>query len=109
MANLVDMKRTAEDKKKEAERYETEPGYGEDDYGYGLTIRLDNEMIEKLGIEPKTISAETPVMIMAEGRVSEESANTYNGKTRRTLAIQIQKLAVAPNEGDAAKVLYNAD
>lgn len=108
---LVDMKRTDADKKAEAERYKDEPYISSDDYGYGLTLRLDNEQLDKLGIDGKGLTVDGTVRIVAVGVISEESSNSYNGKTRRNMAIQIQQLAIEPNgeDDDPLKVLYNAD
>ena len=104
MDKLVDVKRTKEDKKEEQERWKDVEN--SDDYPWGLSIRLDNSTIQKLGLGD--LDAEQPVKIVAEGFVSEDSVNKRNGKTVRTLAIQIQKLAIAQEEEgpDASETLY---
>lgn len=106
---LVDIKRTSADKKAEKKRWE-EPSSMED-YPYGLTIRLDNETIEKIGLGD--LDAEETVMLQAEAFVSEDSVNKRNGKTHRSVSFQITKLAVGQsakiNPSDAAKDLYGGE
>lgn len=109
---LIDLKRTEADKKKERASYEESPYLGEsEDYSYGLSIRLDEDAITKLGIDTSAMGSESVVIVCAEGVVTEESSNTYNGKTRRSMTIQLRKVSVEPqgDEEDAAKILYGKD
>jgi hypothetical protein len=101
---LVDVKRTKAEKKQEQAKYE-EPTVT-DDYPWGLSIRLDNDTINKLGLGD--LDANQEVRLFADGFVSEDSATKRNGTTDRSVSIQITKLAVLPAESkeDIADDLY---
>ena len=47
---IIDMARTAKEKKAAEERYKVSPSTGED-YPYGLTLNLGKDELEKLGID----------------------------------------------------------
>jgi len=103
---LVSVARTEADKKKEAEAWEKPSTSAMDDYPYGLRLYLDNETIQKLGIGD--FDAGDPVMICAEGMITEDSINVANGVKRRSLSIQITKICL-DQEGemkDVATELY---
>ena len=71
-------------------------------YPWGLSINLDEESIEKLGME-ELPTVDTYVMVTARCCVSSVSSNeTANGKDRR-VSLQIEKMAVsaAPAEKSA--------
>jgi hypothetical protein len=105
MKTPVDIKRTTADKQAEKKRWE-EP-VSADDYPYGLKINLDNETIKKLGLGD--LDADEPVMIMAEGFVSSDNVEKRNGKSVRSVSIQISKLAIDQvSEDDATETLYGA-
>lgn len=91
--DLIDVKRTAADKKRDEERWKVGPESTED-YPYGLTLHLDDDTIEKLGLSEASFDTGQPVAIIASGMITSESINTYNGKTRRSMSIQLQKLNV---------------
>lgn len=107
--DLVDVKRTKADKEAERKRWEGESVVGEmDDYPYGLTIHLDDQTMEKLGLTGADFDTGEPVAIVAEGVITEDRINTVNGKTRRSMSIQLRKMAVS-QEGereDVATTLY---
>jgi hypothetical protein len=66
-------------------------------YPYGLEIRLENDALEKLGIDLPEVG--TDVMIRAECCVTSVSSNeSRGGKPRRTVTLQIERLAVNPAE-----------
>lgn len=96
--DLVDVKRTKADKKAEAERWETSET--RDDYPYGLSIRIDEETCEKLGLSGRDFDAGQPVTIAAEGFISEDSVRMINGKPRRSMSIQITKIAIDQEAGE---------
>jgi hypothetical protein len=96
---LVDVKRTKADKKEEQESYEVADS--SEDYPWGLSIRLDNSTIQKLGLGD--LDADETVRVYAEAFVSEDSANKKNGKTVRSMTLQITRLAVAQSEKDEDK------
>jgi hypothetical protein len=75
---LVDMKRTAAEKKAEREKYDKPGSIGGDDYGYGLGVRLDHHHLEKLGIKnlPK---AGAKIMLHARAHVKSVGQNSRDG------------------------------
>lgn len=106
MANLVDMKRTAADKKAEAEKWEKP--YSGDDYGYGMSISLDNAALEKLGVGD--LDAGETVNLVAECAITADRVETINGKKERSLTIQIHKMALSQGEAtDVVGTLYGKD
>ena len=92
MSEIVDMKRSLTQDKNNTVAVESYP-----EYSYGLTISLDEEEIAKLGIE----MLPNPGMGgMIQGKVIVKSASINkdeNGK-RRSLCLQITKLAVSFNQ-----------
>lgn len=77
-------------------------------YPYGLTIRLDEQALSKLGIEelPKT---EAALMVMAKATVSSVSSHaTAGGSTMRTVELQVTDLACEPFKAkkNTADALY---
>ena len=103
---LVDIKRTKADKAAEKKRWE-EPVSG-DDYPYGLQLRLDDETIKKLKLGD--LDAEQEVRVAAVAFVSEDNANKRNGKTVRSVTLQITKLSVlqAETKEDVADAMYDS-
>lgn len=104
--DLVDVRRTPEDKKAEKDRWDSPEG--QDDYPYGLSIHINDETMAKLGLTDKDFDAGQPVMIHAEGFISEDSVRTVNGEKKRSMSIQFRKLAVEQGEAgpDVATALY---
>lgn len=103
---LVDVARTAADKKKEQEAYKENSVDDMPDYPYGLEIRLNSETLEKLKLGD--LDAADGVMVMARGMVTEDSVTTINGKKRQHMVIQLQKIAITPADAEntAASTLY---
>lgn len=92
---LKDVKLTAADKKKQAEKWASPASDdGIDDYPYGLQVHLNADIMEKLGLTEKDFDAGQPVMVVAEGFISEDSVRTVNGNTMRSMSIQFRKMAV---------------
>lgn len=90
MAKLVDLKRTAKERKKNSEPMKISG----DDYPYGLTVHLDHEALEKLGIKnlPK---AGGKVMLHAHAHVkSTEDRTEDGGKRRRSMSLELRKMAL---------------
>lgn len=78
-------------------------------YPYGLTLHLDNETLEKLGIELSEV--DTKVLIVAKGRVTSVSANqSTGGEKNRSMSIQIEELCVEPGGSTkkADEMLYGS-
>jgi hypothetical protein len=91
--------RSMELSKKEAK--ESEPAIASKSagprYPYGLEIRLENDSLEKLGIELPEVGSD--VMIRAECCVVSVSSNERDGdKPTRLVTLQIERLAVNPAE-----------
>lgn len=98
---LIDLKRTEADKKAEAKRWESIDE--RDDYPYGLSIHISEEVAEKLGLSDKDFDAGNPVKIVAEGFISEDRVTQSNGSKRRSLSIQMTKMAV-DQEGESTSI-----
>lgn len=98
MTKLADMSLS------KAERKESMPqAVSESDgprFPYGLTLRLDNASLEKLGIDslPK-VGAK--MVIQAEGVVISVSSHESENRDDRNVEIQIQKLAVSDDDDDS--------
>lgn len=101
---LIDVKRTKKDKQDEAKRWE-EP-VSRDDYPYGTRIDLDDSTVRKLGLSD--LDADEVVRIQAEAFVSEDTARKQNGKTVRSVSLQITKMAIVQSESDddTAEAMY---
>lgn len=95
---LADMKRTKADKKAETKRWDEPIGAG--DYPYGLAIDLDDETITKLGLGD--VDADDKVKIAATAFVSSSNTNKRNGKTTRSVTLQITTMAVIQGESKEA-------
>ena len=77
-------------------------------YPYGLTLRLDNEAIEKLGMDiPKTGKE---CYIYAKAKViSTHISDSAGGEKNSSVELQITDMAIEPVENekkDTAKKLY---
>ena len=100
------MARTKSEKKAERDRWK-DTADTQEDYPYGLSISLDHAAIEKLGVAD--CEADDKVDIVAVAMVSRAQTNTINGKKRRSMTLQIQKMQVdkgKTNSADAETVLY---
>lgn len=108
--NLIDVKRTKEDKKAEKERWSGDVVEEMDDYPYGLTVNLDDDTMSKLGLNDQDFDTGEPVMLVSEAIITEDRINTVNGKTRRSMSIQLRKIAITQGEKtDISKSLYGDD
>lgn len=94
MTDLIDMKRKKETKKEKETKNLASPCMDSPEYPYGLSISLDNEGLEKLGMTtlPKVGAKLT---IEALGVVTSVSSNeSQQGEPNRRVEIQLQKLGV---------------
>lgn len=109
--DLIDVKRTAEDKKKEKERWSGDSVATMEDYPYGLQLHLDDDTIDKLGLSDADFDAGQPVAIIASGMISSENLSLVAGKRRHSMTIQIQKLNVHQEAQKVAlaDTLYGAE
>lgn len=109
MPKLVSMKMTR------AEQRETyEPAKMADDapvYPYGLTVRLDNDALDKLGLASMPEVGKS-LLLMARVDVVSVSAHDSPSGSTRNLELQITDLALDTDSGEggsAADRLYNGD
>lgn len=77
-------------------------------YPYGLNIRLENETIDKLGIDSMPSVGEE-LMVLAKAKVESVSVNEQSsGEKYRTISLQITDMAVEATKKkvDIEKQLY---
>lgn len=79
------------------------------EYPWGLSITLDNETLEKLGID-KLPKVEASVTLEARAKVTSVSSNesTHSGKSR-SVSLQITHLCLESGRKSAADVLYGKE
>lgn len=77
------------------------------EYPYGLVIELEEDGLQKLGIDTMPEVGKT-VMVMARADVQSVSENKTKEGERRRLSLQITDLAIEPEKEDegAEKKLY---
>lgn len=98
---LTDMKRTKADKKAESAKYDGHK-LGEDDYPYGLSIRLDHHSLKKLGMDEGQLpKVGSKLKIHAHAHVKSAGENSRdNGHKERHLELELRHMHV---EHDAGK------
>lgn len=92
---LVSMKRSKKERNREQKEMDaTSPSMEE--YPYGLSLHLDNDSLDKLGIGqlPKVGKK---FRLHAECEVKSASLHERNGKRNRDLTLQVTRLALASN------------
>lgn len=106
---MVDMKRTAAEKKADQERWNSAPmGSEGEDYPYELRICLDTDELEKLKLKPLKVGARVSLSGFADV-VSVSMSDGTDGE-RRTMTIQITDLEMSPqDEKSAASAFYGDD
>lgn len=94
MAKMIDMKRTKAERK--AEHEGAGHKLGEDDYPYGLSIRLDHHSLKKLGMyEGKLPKVGSKLKIEAHAHVKSTSESSHDGgKPNRHLELELRHIAV---------------
>lgn len=95
---LTSMKLTAAEKKDGAQPSTPEGPR----YPYGLTLSLDNDTLEKLGMKLPDVG--DTLMIVASAKVTSVSENedAYGGKVERHRNASVQIVAMAVSAGDIA-------
>jgi len=74
-------------------------------YPWGLSISLDNDTLEKLGLELPKVGSE--LLLAAKVTVTSVSANEGSEGVYRNVSLQITDLAFEGDEAiDAADILY---
>ena len=101
--DLHDMKRTKEEKKEyEKDMAPSTVGYvdSEDSYPYWLSINLEKESLEKLGLDVDDFNLGGKVDIICVAKVESlhESANKHNSSSSVNLQICKMAMRVQPNE-----------
>lgn len=109
-ADLVNMKIEPAAREKKYAEAATSPAEG-NLYPWGLTLSLDDEALEKLGMEalPK---ADAKMFVYAKATVTRvESTDSAPGGKRRSVSLQITDLLLEPTKAKrpAADVLYPKD
>lgn len=92
---LTDMKITKAEQKAKEKGNKSIPCCGSDEkYPYGLELRLDNEIMDKLGIELPEVGEE--VTITAKATVTEAAAreSQHDAGKRLSCTLQITKLGI---------------
>lgn len=104
MAKLVHMARTKAEKAAEKKHYD-KPMSDSEDYPYGLRVRLDHEMLQKLGVTslPK-VGSKMHLHAKAHVKSVEESSHE-GGNQRRHIELELRHMAVeATNRADNEEV-----
>ena len=85
---LVDMKRS---KKEKGENTLKSPS--DDPYPYNLRLHVENDEMDKLGLEDMTVGSE--VTITAKAKITSCSVNDGEGGKHRSCSLQITKMKVS--------------
>ena len=108
---LTDMKRSKKEREARNKGIETcAPSSGEE-YGYGLTIRLDEDDLKKLGLKPSSFDVGDDVEIEARGTIKalrQEKGRSFDSSN---VEIQITSIGIEPGSAAAAisKGISDAD
>jgi hypothetical protein len=96
---LTDMKRTKADKKAEDEGYDGHK-VSEEDYPYGLSIRLDHHSLKKLGMHKELPTVGSKLKLHAHAHVKSASEHSEEGgKKRRHLELELRQMALEEEPG----------
>lgn len=92
---LVDMKLP---KKNKSDTLNAPVAVDQEEYPYGLCIRLNNDQLNKLGIFDQ-MDVDMGVTITAIGTVkSKEKSEMQGGKSDKSLSIQIKQIGIEPEK-----------
>jgi hypothetical protein len=95
---LVDMKLSKKEAKEEVGLVKTTATEGPR-YPYGLSLDLNDESMEKLGLSAKSFSVGEEIVIKAKGKVKRLSASQYeNEEKNESMDIQITHLEVVSSD-----------
>ena len=100
---LTNMART----KKESKKEETSE-YIEDKYPWGLSINLDQDSLEKLGIKDLPAVGESIKLEAKVDVVEISECDSANGGTKRSMSLQITDLGLMVGEKSAADKMYGS-
>jgi hypothetical protein len=104
---LVDMKRTAKDKKTANAPNKCEPT-GRDSYPYSLTLHLGEEELSKLGIDKLPSPGKTMTLQAKCKVISTRSSKNSDGSTDSGLEIQLQRIGLTEGAASAEEALSDA-
>ena len=108
MATMVDLARTAAEKKEELKRWEEGPAESDrPDYPYGLTLFLDYSTLKKMGLTDRDFDSGQPVTIMAHAMITEDRIEIINREKRHSISLQVQKMALEQETKDVADKFYS--
>lgn len=102
---MVDMKRTSADNAKDTMMMQDD----QRDFPYGLSLRLEDPELNKLGVDFKTIG--DTVSLVATAKVERVSETANNNGVEKSVSLQIVDMEVKKavgNTQDPADVLYRA-
>ncbi len=99
MAKMVDLKRTPAEQKAEREKYDKPGRIGGDDYGYGLTVRLDHEHLKKLGVK-KMPKAGDVIHLHSKAHVKSTSEHSEDGGDRKHMELELRHMALGVQSDD---------
>jgi hypothetical protein len=99
MAKMVDLKRTPAERKAEQAKYDKPGRIGGDDYGYGLTVRLDHEHLKKLGIT-KMPKAGDVVHLHSKAHVKSTSEHSEDGGDRKHMELELRHMSLGAQADD---------
>jgi len=110
MPKLVSLKMT---RKEVQEKYASPPSMADDApvYPYGLTLRLDNDTLDRLKVSKLPEVGES-MMVLAKVNVTSVSSSDSESGQNRTCELQITDLALDVDDQDtnrAAGRLYNGN
>lgn len=100
---LISMKMSKEEAKEESQPSSKDMPQ----YSYGLCLNLDDDAIEKLGLDD-SLNVGDEVMITAKAVVTSKSGyQTMVGDAENSLGLQITDMEISGSTSKAAKTLYN--
>lgn len=107
MPDIVDLKRTPEDKKEIQE--DAERSFSESDYPYGLNLHLEDTEMRKLNAEALDVGDE--VVIYGTAKISSKRmSEVEGGLSDGSMGIQITGLSLEKPDGkSAAEKLYGGN
>lgn len=104
---MVDLKRTAADKKAEQEKYDASPIGDCDDYPYGLRICLDSATLKKLSLKPLKVGGRVAISGFADV-VSVSMSDGAHGESCG-MDLQITDLDASPIDAKSATAAFYGD
>lgn len=95
-AKLTSMAKTPRERQDDARPWEERAAEEMPDYPYGLSINLEYESMQKLGLVGKGLKPGDKLTITAVGSVTSARAEMINGINEQSVSIQLQEMATEP-------------